>query len=374
MDFIGSQLAIMSDRFSALPAGSSSPYVSVYWPKGDYMINMLDTSRGTERGLLTMRGYEGRYFGDGIFSTAIRAAETGAAYDSDGSAASVNVYKLLKIHRNGGPVTQVEQMRFRGPIGMSTSTVSVTLIEGGNTNAVKYTDLWLSACGRGLRQQSVCSTTQLTRVTLEFCNDTFIHCLDGGVNDTSMTDCVVFAGTPVTGQKGILLNGNNDEIKGGKIGEGFTSGEVLVTGTGAIIANVEFTLNDLGFIDLLENVTFTGNSVIADTSVLPVQARKDCIITSNRFSQVRAKPCLNLGDTTINSATNITVANNIFFKDTSGGAGDDNAVTAREIGTDFVGAATESCIIHDNIFTGGALTNVGQASEYNNVFDGTFTP
>jgi hypothetical protein len=94
-------------------------------------------------------------------------------------------------------------------------------------------------------------------------------------------------------------------------------------------------------------------------------------ITGNWFYNVGNNSVISLGDGT--TATNIIVSSNTFIKTVATSLAYNYAIIAPLTGTDYVSAATQSCIISTNTFQGRALTAIGAASIKSNSFNGTYT-
>jgi hypothetical protein len=95
-------------------------------------------------------------------------------------------------------------------------------------------------------------------------------------------------------------------------------------------------------------------------------------ITGNWFYNDGNNSVISLGNGT--TATNIIVSGNTFIKTSATSLAYNYAIIAPLTGTDYVSAATPSCIISTNTFQGRALTSIGTASVVSNSFNGVYTP
>jgi hypothetical protein len=258
----------------------------------------------------------------------------------------------------------VRDLAFVGPTGYGTGSGNLTLILCPNINGVTFRDLWLSSCHRGIAANTNSGDSHIKGITSEYCFAQTVY--TDATSDFSIDFCNFWASASVASQQGVtalgyvsITNSRFVEFDGGAVsaGNGIFSNN-LVTNSGTVADAVLFKDNAI-----ISNNKFTGDGVSDHLRVY-----KNASVTGNYFNQSNNHACLALGNGT--TATNITVTGNTFIKTNAAVEAQNYAIIADLAGTDYVSAATASCLIANNTFQGRAMQILGAATLSRNTFDG----
>lgn len=335
-------------------------------PAGTYVINLSSTTaKGAYNGLVIMKGMEQVLCGDGPYATRIIPKEN-AAFFAANSAGVPDAYKLLTLYRVGGPPTHVMEMAFIGPTGYTSASGNLSLIHCANINGVTLRDLWLSSAHRGVSANTNSGDSHIKGVTSEFLFGQTVY--TDATSEFSIDFCNFWASASITGQAGVLAEGSTAvtnsrfiEFDGAAVQAktGIFTGNT-VTNNGTLGAGVSFT----------DECVVTGNEFSGDVQTQLLLVVKNASIVGNKFNTTSSHPCINMGDRSGGSATNIVITGNTFINTNAASDPQNYAILAIQGGVGYTGAATASCLIASNTFQGRALSAVGSATMSRNTFDG----
>lgn len=354
-DFIGITLCMWQ-------ASVDVPWVTIL-PAGTYVINLDNNRHPLYKGLLLMKGMEQSIIGAGKYDTKIVPKEDANFFANSG--AGENKFQLINLYRVGGPPTNISRLGLVGPYNYPQPMGNLSLIWGQNINGVTFEELWLSSCARGISLDTSSGDSHLKGSTFEFCfNETvytdssselsidFCNLWSSAQYNTqhgvysagrvSVTNCrfVNYHGYSIYANRGLFSN-NYFQLEG-------TGGNAVVLGAGSI---------------------FNNNQLIGNSSDAMIRASSGTTISGCEITQGAPHSCIQLGNNDGNDASNITISGCTIIMNDATEADYNLAIIAPKNG-DWVGAASNSCLITGCTFQGRALSSVGKASQRNNVING----
>jgi len=337
---------------------------SVYIPAGKFYINMdSSVSKGSYNGLLIMKGQQQTIYGAGKYDTIITTLEDNSFFNSNQAGVS-NAYKLFTMYRTGGKPTIVKDLSFQGPYSYNATSKNLTLLFQTNINGIALDNLWLSTCDYGIWADTSSGDSTLSLTTSEFCFGASLY--TDSTSEYRVDFCNMWSSSNIQNQKGIVADGalyatNNRffDFYGG-----------AVTATNGVFSNNHVEYKGYKAVIFLDRVVFNNNIISGSSMDSAVTITKDSTVVGNTFSQSAEHPCLNLGDGSANSATNIEIIGNTFIKTNNTVSSANNSIIALYSGNNYTDAATESCIITGNTFQGNTLKTISNATITKNTFDG----
>lgn len=356
-DYIGANLACWSNGRG-----------TTYFPAGSYVINVADTTFTANRGIILMRGLEQSLIGDGKYITSIETVENNAFFAAN-NVGSQNTYCIINLYRTGGAPTSIRDFSLIGPLGYATTNLNLTLINCYNINGVDFSNLWLSVGSRGIYAETNSGDSHMSNCTSEYLFNATLY--TDATSEINVDFCNFWASGDLTLQTGItalglchVTNTRFIEFTGYSVNAayGIMSGCLV---SSLIAENIAVQFDG--------NAVITGNYFDIDADGYAVQVGENSSITGNYFKQESNHPCLNCGDGTASSATNLVISGNTFIKTNAAAEVQNYSVTAYESGVGYTTGATASMFLTSNTFQGRALTTIGTASIKSNIFSGVFT-
>ena len=353
-DFIGISLSLWNLR-------------ATYIPAGDYKINVGDLGSAYPfNGLVIMKGMEAAIFGDGMYKTYITTKEDAGFFITNAG----RVYTLLTMYKTTAVPTIISNICFGGPPYYSVASTNLDLIQCLNINGVTWHDLWFTQTYQAIHAYDYSGDSNIHNCTAEFCHSSTVK--TDATSEISIDFCNFVSSEIVTGQMAVRADGRTSITNSRFIG---FAGYSVTAGTG--IFNSNYVSSNVGGglavqVKFVNNCVINGNQFEGSTVDKMLAVQNNASITGNWFYNDGNNSVISLGDGT--TATNIIVSGNTFIKTAATSLAYNYAIIAPLTGTDYVSAATPSCIISTNTFQGRALTSIGTASIVSNSFNGVYTP
>lgn len=341
--------------------------VDVPWatiiPAGTYVINLDNDRHPLYKGLLLMKGMEQTIIGAGKYDTQIVPKEDANFFANSGAGA--NKFQLINLYRVGGPPTNISRLGLVGPYNYPQPMGNLSLIWGQNINGVTFEELWLSSCARGISLDTSSGDSHLKGSTFEFCFNETVY--TDSSSELSIDFCNLWSSAQYNTQHGVYSAGRVSVTNCRFVNY---HGYSIYANRGLFSNNyfqLEGTLSNA--VVLGSGSIFNNNQLIGNSSDAMIRASSGTTISGCEITQGAPHSCIQLGSNDGNDASNITISGCTIIKNDAAEADYNLAIIAPKNG-DWVGAASNSCLITGCTFQGRALTQVGKASHRNNVING----
>ena len=318
-----------------------------------------------------MRGQEKSIIGAGPYLSNISTAED-AQFFIDNHYGVDLAYSMLTTYRCGGSPTRFEGMGLFVPTNMDKDTQNFTSLMCMSANGMTWRDLWFVGGEHALIIGAPSSDCFFQNTVLEQVYGKAVY-LTAGCDDIHFQRVNV-------GSVGVSTSRQIAIDAAGSTNITCVNSKFYETGGGTFRATTgQFTDNLVSGAGVLEGTVFTdqavvvGNDFIAPSSQnATLRVKKQSAVVGNTFMDTSLHGCIALGDNTANSAVDIIVSGNMFYKTDATVAADNQAIVAPETGVGAFQAATASVYIGDNVFRGRALKagELGLATFGGNIFSG----